>query len=80
MSTLRCVLAVAAGGAFGCGFAFLILGLGHTNAGIAIAAGGVCLIVLDCIRYVQKKRDRTRLGREAVWLRRDRTHEVRRVL
>lgn len=58
MSTVRAVLAVAAGGAFGCGVAFLILNLGARQAGIAVAVSVGLLVLGDVVRHVQRRSER----------------------
>lgn len=43
---------------------WLIFGLS-----LAVAAG--CVVALECITYGERRDERTRLGREAVWQRRE---------
>lgn len=51
MKTLRAVLAVAAGGAFGCGVAFLIHSFGSQAAGVAVAVIAAVVVVVGLVRY-----------------------------
>ena len=74
MNSLRCCLAIVAGGAFGILVAELILGLGPRDAGPLIAVMAACYLARCLIKAIQEDRDEQRLGREAVRLRRDRQH------
>lgn len=56
MTTIRAILTIAAGGAFGCAVAFLILGLGHTAAGVALAFMAALLVVRELVAYLSRPR------------------------
>ena len=68
--TARKVLAVAAGLFFGYAVASLFL-IGYIDFAVAMSLSMLCLIANGAIRWVQERRDRTRIGREAVWMRRE---------
>lgn len=72
MNTLRALLAVIAGCAFGIVVAEIILGLGPRDAGICIAVIAACVLLRYLIETVQEDQDlNRRLDRERVWARRD---------
>lgn len=56
-ATLRCMVAITAGAAFGVGVAFLILNLGTFAAGIWVAAAAALVLVAECVNAVRRDRE-----------------------
>lgn len=70
MMVARNLLGIGAGLALGYAIAgFFMLEITDFGVGVAIAA--FCWMVIGCLHYIEKRRDETRLGREAVWMRRE---------
>ena len=71
MKTLRAILVVAAGGAFGVGVSFLILALGPREAGLWLAAAAGLVVLYGLVRFVDNQSRREyRRRRDAEWQRR----------
>jgi hypothetical protein len=70
VSTIRGLLAITAGAAFGILAAELILGLGPRDAGICIAVMALCVIARSLVKAIEADRRKQRAYREAVWQRR----------
>ena len=71
----RNLLGIAAGLAFGYAIAGLLV-LTVTDFGVGVAISAACWMAIGCLRWVENRRDATRIGREAVWMRRDREFTV----
>jgi hypothetical protein len=56
MNLLKCILAVGAGGAFGCGVAFLMLNLGTLAAGVWIAIAAGLVLAVELCNAVRRSR------------------------
>jgi uncharacterized membrane protein (UPF0136 family) len=78
MMGARNLLGIAAGLALGYAIAGLLV-LTVTDFGVGVAIAAACWVAIGALRWVENRRDATRIGREAVWLRRERAmKEVRR--
>jgi hypothetical protein len=71
MNAAKTILAVVLVLALCYGFPALFL-ISQTDFGIAIAVAATCWLLIELLCFVERQRDTRRLGREAVWLRRDR--------
>lgn len=70
MMVARNLLGIAAGCALGYAIAGLLV-LTVTDLGVGVAIAAACWVAIGALKYVENRRDETRIGRESVWARRE---------